>query len=193
MSDHRPFALPGSSPQYGPDKNVDVLHIDLHLRPDIDRKRLDAVCTTTVRAIEDGVARLVLDAVDLQVDAVRRADGRELAFRSASETLEIALDPPLAGGDEFVFVIDYTVEDPRRGIYFIEHEPKHVWTQSQDSDARYWFPCFDYPAEKQTTTATVVVPNGQFALANGALVERTDGPAETTFATRSTSRTRPIW
>jgi len=181
LSDHRPFALPGSSPQYGPDKNVDVLHIDLHLRPDIDRKRLDGVCTTTVRAIEDGVSRLVLDAVDLQVHAVRRADGRELAFRSASETLEIALDPPLAGGEQFVFVIDYTVEDPRRGIYFIEYEPKHVWTQSQDSDARYWFPCFDYPAEKQTTSATVVVPNGQFALANGALVERTVGPVETTY------------
>ena len=181
MSDHRPFALPGARPQYGPDKNVDVLHIDLHLRPDIDRKRLDAICTTTVRGIEDGVARLVLDAVDLQVHAVRREDGRGLAFRSASETLEITLDPPLAAGDELVFVIEYTVEDPRRGIYFIEHEPKHVWTQSQDSDARFWFPCFDNPAEKQTTSATIVVPNGQFALANGALIERTVGVTETTY------------
>ena len=67
MSDHRPFALPGARLQYGPDKVVDVLHIHLTLRPDIERRRLDAHCTTTVQAIEDGVARLVLDAVDLHV------------------------------------------------------------------------------------------------------------------------------
>ena len=182
MSEHRPFALPGARPQYGPDKIVDVLHIDLRLRPDLEKKRLDAVCTTTVRAIEDGVALLALDAVDLDVAAVVRAgDRRPLAFRSAGERLEIAIEPPLKAGDELVFAVEYAVENPRRGIYFIEHEPKHVWTQAQDSDARHWFPCFDYPAEKQTTSATVIVPNGHFALANGALVSRTEGPAETVF------------
>ncbi|MEA2665631.1 MAG: aminopeptidase, partial [Candidatus Eremiobacteraeota bacterium] len=181
MSDHRPFPLPGARAQYGPDKLVDVLHIDLHLRPDLAAKRLDGVTTTTVRAIEDGVARLVLDAVDLDVRAVRRADGTALPFRSTSERLEIAVEPPLARGDELVFAVEYAVENPRRGLYFIEREPKHVWTQSQDSDARFWFPCFDYPAEKQTTSATVVVPKGQFALANGALVERRDEGDTTVF------------
>ena len=185
MSEHRSFALPGARPQYGPDKVVDVLHIDLHLRPDLEKKRLDAVCTTRVRAIEDGVALIALDAVDLEIAAVFRDDDRRpLAFRSASERLEIALDPPLRAGDELVFAIEYAVENPRRGLYFVDREPKHVWTQSQDSDARAWFPCFDYPAEKQTTSATVVVPNGQFALANGELVSRTEGPAETVFRYR---------
>ncbi len=181
MSEHRPFALPGASPQYGPDRVVEVLHIDLHLRPDLDARRLDGVCTTTVRAIDDEVRRLVLDAVDLEVRAVRTLDGRALAHRSTSETLEIELAPVLRAGEELVFAVEYAVESPRRGLYFIERPWKHAWTQSQDSDARFWFPCFDYPAEKQTTSATVVVPNGIFALANGALVERIDGPSETTF------------
>jgi aminopeptidase N len=181
LSDHRPFALPGARPQYGPDKVVDVLHIDLRLAPDLERKRLDAVCTTTVRAIEDGVARLVLDAVDLDVRSVHRDDGREVPFRSTSEKLELTLEPPLRPGEELVFAVDYVVESPQRGIYFIEHEPRHVWTQCQDSDARYWFPCFDYPAEKQTTSATIVVPNGTFALGNGALVSRTQGQSDTVY------------
>ena len=182
MSDHRSFALPGARPQYGPDKVVDVLHIDLNLRPNLDTKRLDAVCTTTVRAIEDGVARLVLDAVDLEVaSVVRVTDRRALEHRSTSESLEVAIEPPLRAGDELEFAVEYTVRNPRRGMYFIEREPKHVWTQCQDSDARFWFPCFDYPAEKQTTSATVVVPNGHFALANGALVSRTEGQAETVY------------
>jgi aminopeptidase N len=181
LSDHRAFALPGARPQYGPDKTVDVLHIDLRLRPDIERERLDGVCTTTVRAIEDPVERLVLDAVDLEVRSVTASDGRALNFRSTSETLEITLDPPLRVGTELEFAVEYAVEEPHRGLYFIRRGPRHVWTQSQDSDARSWFPCFDYPAEKQTTSATIIVPNGQFALGNGALVARTEGPAETVY------------
>ena len=180
MSEHRPFALPGARPQYGPDKVVDVLHIDLRLRPDLAAKRLDAVCKTTVRAIEDGVGRLVLDAVDLDVRSVKSGE-RALPFSSHSAHLEITIDPPLAAGDEVTFAVEYAVEKPRRGLYFIEHEPAHVWSQNQDADARYWFPCFDYPAEKQTTSATIIVPSGHFALSNGALVQRTEGQTETVF------------
>src|SRR5665213_1491772 len=145
----------------------------------------DAVLDRARRRDADGVAQLRLDAVDLIVERVVRRDDRQpaerLAHRITSDKLEIAIDPPLRAGDELTFAVEYAVERPRRGLYFIEHEPRHLWSQSQDSDARFWFPCFDYPAEKQTTSATVIVPNGLFALANGALLERTEGPAETTF------------
>jgi len=183
LSDHRPFALPGAELHYGPDKTVDVLHIHLTLRPDIERRRLDAHCTTTVQAIEDGIARLALDAVDLHVRAVRRdgGDGAPMTFRSTSEKLEIAVEPPLRRGEQLVFDVEYAVENPRRGLYFVEHGPKHAWTQGQDSDARFWFPCFDHPAEKQTTSATITVAKGHFALGNGALTERAESATETTF------------
>jgi aminopeptidase N len=181
VSDRRAFALPGARAHYGPDRLVDVLHIDLHLRPDLERHRLDGVCTTRVRAIEDGLTRLVLDAVDLQVHRVSRPDGGAIAFRATSETLELTLEPALRAGDELVFAVDYAVENPRRGLYFIDTLPKHVWTQSQDSDARCWFPCFDQPDEKQTTSATIVVPAGSFALSNGALVARREADGMVTF------------
>lgn len=182
MSERRPFALPGARPQYGPDRVVDVLHIDLRLRPDLEAKRLDAVCTTRVRAIEDGVVRLVLDAVDLEIaSVVRTADRAPLSFRATAEKLELAIEPALRAGEELEFAVEYAVRNPRRGMYFIEREPKHVWTQCQDTDARFWFPCFDYPTGKQTTSATVIVPNGHFALANGALVSRTEGQTETVY------------
>jgi aminopeptidase N len=181
VSDHRPFALPGARPQYGPDRVVDVLHIDLHLRPDLERHRLDGICTTRVRAIDDGVARLVLDAVDLRVHRVYRPDGGAIDFRSTNRTLDLTLAPPLHAGDELVFAIEYDVDRPRRGLYFIDTEPKHAWTQSQDADARAWFPCFDHPSEKQPTSTTIVVPAGSFALGNGALASRTTADGVTTF------------
>ncbi len=190
MSESRPFALPGAHPQYGPDKVVDVLHIDLEIRPELDAKRAYCRCVTTVRAIEHGVARLVLDACDLDVRSVARVvdtveecerTGSELPYRSTSRTLEVTLDPPLRAGEELRLDVQYFVAEPRRGMYFIEHEPRHVWTQSQDVDARFWFPCFDHPAEKQTTTTTIVVPRGTFALGNGDLIARSDDGERTTF------------
>jgi aminopeptidase N len=180
LSDHRPFALPGARPQYGPDKHVDVSHIDLHLTPDLEAKTLAGVCTTTVRAVEERVTSLRLDAIDLVVLAVRDAAGRPLAFRSAAESLTIEVAQPLLAGDVTSFAVEYRVERPRRGLYFID-APRQLWSQSQDQDARFWFPCFDYPAEKQTTSQTIVVPEGFFALGNGALVARTTADGRTTF------------
>ncbi len=69
-NEHLPFALPGTRPQYGPDRLVNVEEIDLYLVPDIENESLDGVCTMTVRALDEAVPQLTLDAVDLQVSRV---------------------------------------------------------------------------------------------------------------------------
>ncbi len=186
---HRAFALPGSSLRYGPDKIVDVLHIDLHLTPDLEKATLEGVCTTTVRALDEVVALLELDAVDLHVTSVER-DGKPLRFSHRAKKLEIVFEPAIVPEEEATFAVRYSVTRPRHGLFFVEPTPeypnkvRHLWTQSQDENARYWFPCFDYPNEKQTTSATVVVPKGQFALSNGALLERRDEGDRTIFRYR---------
>ncbi len=184
----RPFALPGARAQYGPDKTVDVEHIDLHLVPDIARARLDGCCTTTLRALDEDVERISLDAVDLEIERVER-DGASQTWTSRGERLEIVFNPPLRAGERTSFAVTYHLEHPRHGLFFIRTTPQvprtpHVWSQGQDSYARHWFPCFDYPHEKQTTSATIVVPKGQFALSNGELVERRDDGEKTIFRYR---------
>jgi aminopeptidase N len=179
-SAHREFALPGATLRYGPDKTVDVVHIDLYLEPDLERKHLDGVCTTTVRALDERVSLLTLDAVDLEISSVERS-GKPLQFSSDGRHVQVTLDPALAPDEEATFVIRYSVTNPRHGLFFVG---SHAWTQSQDENARYWFPCFDYPGEKQTTSATIVVPKGQFALSNGALLERRDDGNRTVFVYR---------
>ena len=188
-SGHRPFALPGSSLRYGPDKLVDVLHIDLHLTPDLERARLDGICTTTVRALDEPVSTLSLDAVDLKIASVQR-DGKPQKFVRRAKHLDITFEPPIPAGEDAKFAIAYSVEHPRHGLFFIEPSSAypdrvpHLWTQSQDENARYWFPCLDYPHEKQTTSATIVVPKGQFALSNGSLIERRDEDQRTVYVYR---------
>jgi aminopeptidase N len=185
-NEHQPFALPGARPQYGPDKLVTVEHIDLHLTPDIERERLDGICTMTVRALDEPVARLTLDAVDIAVSSVEGA----ARFARRDGKLEIEFEPAIGAGERAEFAIAYRVEKPRHGLFFIKpsaaHPEKiaHVWTQSQDQYARYWFPCLDYPHDKQPTSATIVVPDGLFALGNGDLVERASAGGKTTFRYR---------
>jgi aminopeptidase N len=180
VSDPRSFALPGARAQYGPDRFVRVEHIDLRLRPQFAARALDGEVTTYVRAVDGNVRSLRLDAVDMTIVSVRDREGAALSFRASPTELVIDLPDPLAAGDAFAFTIAYRVERPRRGLYFVEN-PRQIWTQSQDTDARCWLPCFDHPAEKQTTSTTITVPKGWFALGNGALVGRVDGYDETTF------------
>jgi aminopeptidase N len=180
LTDRLPFALPGARAHYGPDRVVRVEHIDLHLRPVFATKTLHGEVTTRVRAIENGVTSLRLDAVDLAIDGVRDAAGAALPFTATSEHVTIQLPTPLTADEAFAFVITYRAVNPRRGLYFID-EPRQAWTQSQDTDARAWLPCFDHPSEKQPTTTTIVVEPGLFALGNGALIDRTESAAGVTF------------
>jgi aminopeptidase N len=190
---HQTFALPGARPQYGPDKLVAVEHIDLHLTPHLAEEALDGICTMTVRALDEDVSRLTLDAVDLEISGVEcldRTQAREIAFTSRDGGLDIEFDPAIAAGAQTAFAIRYRVSKPRHGLFFIKpttaHPEKvaHAWTQSQDEYARYWFPCLDYPHDKQQTSTTIVVPKGMVALGNGELVERKDHDGSTIFRYR---------
>jgi aminopeptidase N len=182
----RAFPLPGSKLQYGPDKTVQVEHIDLHLTPHFDEESMDGVCTTTVRALDEDVAHITLDAIDLDISAVDR-DGKPQTFNRRSGKLDIAFEPPIVSGERATIAVRYRVVKPRHGLFFVKptdaypNKVAHCWTQSQDENARYWFPCLDHPQSKQTTSTTVVVPKGLFALANGALAERKDNGTTTSF------------
>lgn len=182
----RAFALAEAQPHYAPDRPCDVAHIALTLHLDLAQKTLRGTCATTVRAISEPVASVALDAVDLQIVQARQADGTPLRYDYDGQRLLVSLATPLRRGDEATVAVEYSVTNPRLGLYFIAPDaaypdkPVQVWSQCQDEDARYWFPCFDAPNEKATTAITITVPQPYFALSNGTLVEtRHDAAAGT--------------
>src|SRR5262249_14701340 len=66
----------------------------------------------------------------------------------------------------------------------VHDRPRQVWSQCQDEDGRFFFPCHDKPHQKMTLELDVEVPKRWFALSNGALVDRTTSPGAKTWQYR---------
>ena len=177
--ERRPFALPAAKPKYAPDRPARVEHIALELSFDFRRKILYGKCTTTFTAVATKIGHVEMDAAQLTIVKASTPTGKPLGFEHSGSKLRIALDKALAAGKSAKVVVQYEARQPRQGIYFIgpdkayPNKPVHVWTQGQDEDAHYWFPCIDYPNAKATTEVVATVPDGFFVLSNGALVRTT--------------------
>ncbi|MBF2000567.1 MAG: M1 family metallopeptidase [Synechococcales cyanobacterium M58_A2018_015] len=173
------FELPGAKPHYNPDRPGQVEHIALDLALDIPSRSYCGTCTIRLNPIRDGVDRLTLDAVHLHIDGVRIAE-QEQPFDYDGEQLQIRLQQPTTAGTPIQLVIAYHVEQPQRGLYFIAptpdypHKPVQVWTQGEDEDSRYWFPCFDYPGQLATSEIRVRLPRPYLAISNGELIATED-------------------
>ena len=115
-SEHQAFALPGARPHFGPDKVVEVEQIDLHVTPDFETESLDGVCTLTVRALDEPVSRLTLDAVDLEISRVEPS----ASFSARDGKLEIVFETPIPAGERASVRGDLSgVEAPPR---FVLHQ-----------------------------------------------------------------------
>jgi aminopeptidase N len=179
----RDFAFPGARPRYAPDRTIDLQHVMLVVEVDPPARSIAGTATLRGSMIAAATRALELDAVELQIDKVV-VNGKAAGFRHDGKRLRVEL-PVLAAGASITIAIDYRGA-PRRGLYFIApddgypNKPVQVWTQGQDEDSRYWFPCFDTPNEKATSEVIATVPAAMFALSNGSLVsDHTSGDKRT--------------
>jgi len=174
-NDPKSFELPGARPHYNPDRPGHVDHIALDLTLNIAAKKCSGTCAIRLNPIRNGVQQLSLDAVALEIHSVD-VEGTAQSFDHDGEQLTIYLQQPLVVGQPITLTIPYHIETPQRGMYFIgpdQHypdKPVQVWTQGEDEDSRYWFPCFDYPGQLSTSEIRVRVPQPYQAVANGKLV-----------------------
>lgn len=183
--DKRNFELPGSKPHYNPDLYGKVQHISLHLDLDIPRQSLSGICHITLTPIRH-FTHLTLDAVDLHIQSVF-VDNVSHPFDYDGKTLTLHLPSPPSLSQDLTITISYHKEKPQRGIYFISpdeyypHKPTQVWTQGEDEDSRYWFPCFDFPGQLATSEIIVQVPPDYIAISNGELIKTEEKDGKTVY------------
>jgi len=171
---YRSFEFPGARPHYSPDRPGQVEHIALNLELDLDRCHCKGTCQIRLMPMRTGIQHLVLDAVgqDIQQVTVNQTIQR---FDYDGQFLQIYLHHPLQTGEGIELEISYHLDRPQRGLYFIhptEHYPDktvQVWTQGEDEDSRYWFPCFDYPGQLATSEIRAQVPADFQVISNGEL------------------------
>ena len=177
--DATPFALPGARPKYPRDRAFEPRHIHLDVQLDLEKKRLSGHATLLM-ACRAGEGRTVrLDARELEIEAVYVEGLHEpVAHHYDGATLSVELPEAISRGDTRSLVVRYATTGPRLGLYFIEPDaahpdrPAHAWTQNQDDDAPYWFPCIDDPGVKFTLSVVAAAPEGLRVLSNGVQ----DGP-----------------
>lgn len=133
---YKSFELPGAKPHYNPDKPGQVEHIFLDLSLDIPNKSYHGTCSITLTPIRNGLERLVLDAVNLNIKSVQ-VDGNSQQFEYDGKQLSIYLNVPTEINKQLAIAIAYSAEKPQRGLYFIEadkhypNKPTQVWTQGK--------------------------------------------------------------
>jgi aminopeptidase N len=176
MTGHRhfdephPFAFDSATEHYAADRPVRPEHLKIDVTLDFERESIRGVCTTRLIAVRR-VSTVTFNAVELQIENAE-VDGRAVDFDADGQLLTLHLAAPLEAGAAATVRIAYRAQ-PRRGLYFIRPDkgypkrPLQAWTQGQDEDSRYWFPCLDAPAQKATSEVIATFPAKMTALSNG--------------------------
>jgi len=156
--------------QHEPSRNFDVLHYKVQLTFDLDKKEFQGSNTITLSPLTENFQTFALNATDLRIAKAVTEQGQELPFTHDNDTLRISLFHPVSFGDTIKVTVWYHGTDPKKGLYFDEKTSRHpmvVTTDSWPDEARYWFPCYDYPHDKAVQEMIITVKNPHKVLSNG--------------------------
>lgn len=166
---------------YAPSKEIDIIHQTLDVTPDFEQRRMSGTVKMEFKPIAEQLPELKLNAVDLNITNVE-SSAEILGWQNSGEELIITFKEPVAAGADTIVTTKWTVQEPDKGLYFRTPEmgykegDTHLWTQGEMEEARYWFPCYDYPNEKFSTEMICHVKEGMVALSNGKLVSKEKDP-----------------
>ncbi len=83
LGDEKAFAEPGITEKGPRERGFKVHHLRLDTALDVEERRAVGTSTLTLSPINDGLAWVELDAVDMTIHRVRGDDGTKLAFDHA--------------------------------------------------------------------------------------------------------------
>ncbi len=165
---------------HAPNREFNMLNIDLNLHFDLLNKKLLGEATETLIPLRMNYDSLHLDAVGMKIINIEM-NGQDLPYKYDGKKLTVALGKSYNIDDTLTYVINYTTV-PKSGVYFILPDSSYpnrtpqIWSQSEMEDARYWFPCHDYPDDFITSSVTATVPEDWTVISNGHLDSVDDDP-----------------
>src|SRR2546428_8248863 len=175
-----------SAPEHFPrDRTFHLRHIRLDITLDEEAGEVRGTATLLLSPLNDGLREIDLDGEDLHIRKVTDQEGRTLEFEYDGHKRGFKLGRSYKAAADFSLKIAYDAR-PRKGMFFIrptKTDPKRpwmVWTQGEQEDNRAWFPSYDAPNQRLTSEVVVTVPEKQFAVSNGRLLDEKHDPARKT-------------
>lgn len=182
-------ALKSAKSYYEPHRYCRQIHLTLAGRFNFENDEFEAYAYIVVKAMSEGATQATFDAREMRLHDVQfaRVSGFDIAQPYAIENLNFAstefdydqaalsvrFPESLRQGQMVVARIHYSVVRPNAGLYFV-HKKKTtdaaydcIWTQGQDTDSPYWFPCQDDPRMKLTVLQRLSFPAHWKGLGNG--------------------------
>jgi aminopeptidase N len=157
-----------------PSRSYHVVHYKIEVSVDEAAKRVTGTVTTTLVPFLPDFRNIEFDAEKMEILRASLSSGRPLRFDTAAKKLVLHLDKPYSIGDTLTVSVAYTCT-PKRGLYFTQPDsgypdkPSQIWSQGEDMDNHFWFPCYDFPNDKATSEMYATVRSGYTALSNGEL------------------------
>lgn len=166
----------GSDTLARPSRTYDVLHYKLELRFEEEKKRVIGTTAISFLPLKSELDSIVLHATELDVNSVSLAGAKQLRFANSRKLLTVYLDKSYSFSDTLRISVDYSAL-PKEGLYFLSPDstnPKRhaqIWSQGEDMDNRFWFPCWDFPNDKATSEVIATVKDSWTLVSNGKLLD----------------------
>jgi aminopeptidase N len=177
------FELPGSKPNYNPDKLVQLRHTKLEVALDLDRKLIVGTSNLFVTTVAENLSSISLDALEMAIEEVC-LDDQKIDYEYDGKSLILFFPKPFEADQNLQIAIDYSTQNPQSGITFVlpddfyPNQSKQAWSQGESMGSSYWFPTFDNPKQIATLEMNVRALKEFKVLSNGLLEKVQEVPAD---------------
>ena len=152
-----------------------VVHYKIEVSFDEQKKMVMGKAAVTLVPFLSEFKNIELDAEQLDIHSVTLGSGKPVRYDVEPKMLVVHLDKPYSYGDTITVAIEYSCT-PKKGLYFTQPDsgypdkPWQIWSQGEDMDNHFWFPCYDFPNDKATSELIATVKKSYTVLSNGELV-----------------------
>ena len=151
-----------ATPFWAQVSTVDVENITATIEPEAETKSVTGTMTVTFQLLKDA-SEVRLDAVNM---TLLDFDSEEMTITAEDKAIVFRSD--FKKGASYTTSFRYRAV-PKQTLYFTGDQ---IWTQGQGKYTSHWLPSVDDMNDKIEFDLTIVAPNDQEVMANGALLSR---------------------